>query len=249
MTATSASATRRIVHCMGTVFSFDVREPGVPGTVLDEATALLGQLDATFSTYREGSEISRLGRGELPVEACSAEVRFVLGECERYRLLTGGYFSAYAAGSLDPSGYVKGWAIERVSDLLRAAGSARHCVNGGGDVQCVGGTTATPWRIGIADPAPGRHDHHGGVGHRLRRRHVRNRAAWCTHRRSSYRCATVGPSQPHGRRPAPERGGRLRDRGVRHGTGCPRVGRRPARVPRLRRQRQRRHLVDVLAGP
>jgi thiamine biosynthesis lipoprotein len=152
MTATSASATRRIVHCMGTVFSFDVREPGVPGTVLDEAAALLGQIDATFSTYREGSEISRLGRGELPVEACSAEARFVLGECERYRLLTGGYFSAYAAGSLDPSGYVKGWAIERVSDLLRAAGSARHCVNGGGDVQCVGGTTATPWRIGIADP-------------------------------------------------------------------------------------------------
>jgi FAD:protein FMN transferase len=138
---------------MGTVFSFDVREPGVPDSVLDEAAALLSAIDETFSTYREGSEVSRLARGELGTESCSPEVRFVLAECERFRWLTGGYFSAYAAGALDPSGYVKGWAIERVSDLLRQAGSTRHCVNGGGDVQCVGGTpAATPWRIGIADP-------------------------------------------------------------------------------------------------
>jgi FAD:protein FMN transferase len=119
---------------MGTVFSFDVREPGVPECVLDEAAALLSAIDGTFSTYRKGSEVSRLARGELGIESCSPEVRFVLAECERYRLLTGGYFSACAAGALDPSGYVKGWAIERVSDLLRRAGSTRHCVNGGGDV-------------------------------------------------------------------------------------------------------------------
>ena len=153
MTATSGNATRRVVHCMGTVFSFDVREPGVSETVLDEAGALLRGVDETFSTYREGSEVSQIARGELSIAASSPEVRFVLAECERYRLLTDGYFSAYAAGALDPSGYVKGWAIERASDLLRAAGSTHHYVNGGGDVQCVGGTTtATPWHIGIADP-------------------------------------------------------------------------------------------------
>lgn len=150
---TTGNATRRVVHCMGTVFSFDVREPGVSETVLDEAATLLSEIDETFSTYREDSEISRLARGELSLEASPPEVRFVLAECERYRLRTDGYFSAYAAGALDPSGYVKGWAIEQVSDLLREAGSRHHYVNGGGDVQCVGGTTpATPWRIGIADP-------------------------------------------------------------------------------------------------
>lgn len=150
---TAGNATRRVVHCMGTVFSFDVREPGVSETVLDEAAVLLSEIDETFSTYREGSEISRIARGELTIAAGSPDVRFVLAECERYRLATNGYFSAYAAGSLDPSGYVKGWAIEQASDLLREAGSTHHYVNGGGDVQCVGGTTAaTPWRIGIADP-------------------------------------------------------------------------------------------------
>jgi thiamine biosynthesis lipoprotein len=139
------------------VFSLDVRAPGVPDAALHAAAELLRDVDERFSTYTETSEISRLGRGETSIDDCSPDVRFVLDECERYRRATGGYFSAYANGSLDPSGYVKGWAIEKVSDLLSEAGAARHCVNGGGDVQCVGGTApGEPWRIGIADPrAPG----------------------------------------------------------------------------------------------
>jgi thiamine biosynthesis lipoprotein len=138
---------------MGTVFSFDVRAPGVDDAVLDDAAWLLHEIDETFSTYREGSEISRLGRGELRLADCSPDVRLVLDECERYRRITGGYFSADAGGSLDPSGYVKGWAIERVSNLLTDAGATSHSVNGGGDVQCVGDAgVGKPWRIGIADP-------------------------------------------------------------------------------------------------
>jgi thiamine biosynthesis lipoprotein len=125
----------------------------VDDAVLDDAAWLLHEIDATFSTYREDSEISRLGRGELRLADCSPDVRFVLAECERYRGITGGYFSAAAGGSLDPSGYVKGWAIERVSNLLTDAGATNHSVNGGGDVQCVGDAgVGQPWRIGIADP-------------------------------------------------------------------------------------------------
>jgi thiamine biosynthesis lipoprotein len=143
---------------MGTVFSFDVGAPGVPDSTLDDAAALLFSIHETFSTYRDDSEISRLGRGELTIADCSPDVRFVLDECERYRQLTGGYFSVHAGGTLDPSGYVKGWAIERMSDLLSEAGSTSHCVNGGGDVQCVGDAgLGNPWRIGISDPrAPGK---------------------------------------------------------------------------------------------
>ena len=37
--------------------------------------------------------------------------------------------------------------------MLSAAGSRNHCVNGGGDVQCVGEAAPDrPWRVGIADP-------------------------------------------------------------------------------------------------
>lgn len=144
---------RRVVACMGTVFSFDVREPGVDDAALDEAIGWLHRVDETFSTYRADSAISRLRRGEWTVGDCDAEVVEVLDACERLHDETRGYFSAYADGALDPSGYVKGWAIERASDILQAAGSANHCVNGGGDVQCVGDAQpGQPWRIGIAHP-------------------------------------------------------------------------------------------------
>ena len=144
---------RRVEHCMGTVFSIDVRSPGcVPGAV-DDVVAWLHQVDATFSTYRADSVISRLARGELSESDCAPEVREILGRCRTLEHDTDGYFSLYAGGTLDPSGLVKGWAIQRASELLTAAGSRNHCVNGGGDVQCTGTRSAEElWRIGIADP-------------------------------------------------------------------------------------------------
>src|SRR5450759_1820513 len=61
--------------------------------------------------------------------------------------------SSRPAGRLDPSGVVKGWAIERASDILRAGGSANHAVNGGGDIQLAGeAAPGQPWRVGIAHP-------------------------------------------------------------------------------------------------
>jgi thiamine biosynthesis lipoprotein len=146
-------AQRRVEHCMGTVFSIDVRTPGVDHAVIESVVAWLHWADATFSTYRPDSEISRLGRGEISLDRCAPDVRRVLERCEQLSAETDGYFSAYAGGALDPSGLVKGWAIERASEMLIAAGSRNHCVNGGGDVQCAG--SAAPdvaWRIGIADP-------------------------------------------------------------------------------------------------
>lgn len=146
-------ANRRIEPCMGTVFSFDVRAPGVPADVLTDVIAWLHRTDSTFSTYREDSWISRLDRGETALADCPDEVRHVIGTCERLRAETGGYFDHCASGRLDPSGYVKGWATECASDLLEAAGSVNHYVNGGGDVQCVGRPAPDrEWRVGIANP-------------------------------------------------------------------------------------------------
>ncbi len=138
---------------MGTVFSIDVRSPGVEMASIDDVVHWLHWVDATFSTYRPDSQISRLARHEVELVDCAPEVREVLDRCQALSEETDGYFSAWAAGSLDPSGYVKGWAIERASAMLSAAGSTNHCINGGGDVQCFG--RAAPqrsWQVGIADP-------------------------------------------------------------------------------------------------
>lgn len=48
---------------MGTVVSLDIRDQGVPGAAVDAAVAWFHEVDATFSTYRPESEISRISRG------------------------------------------------------------------------------------------------------------------------------------------------------------------------------------------
>ncbi|MEO3786298.1 FAD:protein FMN transferase [Actinocorallia sp. B10E7] len=153
----SAESSLRLVEpAMGTVFSFDVRTPATDEihAALTSAVAWLHHVDALFSTYRPGSQISRLGRGELTVGECAPEVREVLDRCRELSEETGGRFSSTPAGRLDPSGLVKGWAVERASDLLYEAGALDHCVNGGGDVQTRGeAAPGRPWRIGLAHPA------------------------------------------------------------------------------------------------
>jgi len=138
---------------MGTVFSLDIRGGGVDPDVVEEQIAFTHDVDARFSTFRADSEISRIADGRLAESSASADVRDVLDRCRALQRDTDGFFDAFAGGRLDPSGYVKGWAIQTVSDNLVAAGSTRHCVNGGGDVQCVGSATLDePWRVGIAHP-------------------------------------------------------------------------------------------------
>jgi thiamine biosynthesis lipoprotein len=138
---------------MGTVFSIDVRTPGLPMPALTDALAFLHRTDATFSTYRADSEISRVNRGELDLRDCSPEVIEVVRLATDLERRTNGYFSCRYNGELDPSGLVKGWAVAQVSAMLGRAGSRNHCVNGGGDVQCLGNPSGSQlWRIGLADP-------------------------------------------------------------------------------------------------
>ncbi|MER6398177.1 FAD:protein FMN transferase [Kitasatospora sp. NPDC001603] len=147
---------RHAEHAMGTVFSFAVRD-AAPAD-LAPALAELHRLDRLFSPYRPLSQISRLARGELTLAQCDPLVAEALDHCAAVARETAGYFSARAGGSLDPSGWVKGWAIERASHLLTAAGFPHHSVTGGGDVQTAGAPApGRSWRVGIADPAaPGR---------------------------------------------------------------------------------------------
>jgi thiamine biosynthesis lipoprotein len=138
---------------MGTVFSFDIRTPGVDPRALQRVIDWLHAVDARFSTYRADSEIRRLDRGELTLEQCSPDVRRVLDLCAVAAESSGGYFSTTIDGKLDPSGMVKGWAIEQASSMLREAGSTAHAVNGGGDIQLAGDAApGRPWTVGIADP-------------------------------------------------------------------------------------------------
>jgi len=180
------AVTARVRHAepvMGTVVSFDVPAAAVVGGSLEAAVRWLHWVDRIFSPYRPDSDVSLLAAAEVTVDGCAPEVAEVISACTAVRLCSGGYFTAAPGGVFDPSGYVKGWAVERAAAILSAAGSTSHLVNGGGDVQCVGGRPRSalsaagasgssagsaesssglpgeePWRVGIADPF-----HRGGL--------------------------------------------------------------------------------------
>lgn len=140
---------------MGTVFSFDVRggEPAAVRAALDEAAAELRRVDEVFSTYREDSEVSRLARGDTTLAECVPEVAAVLELAAEAERVSDGWFSTTYRGRLDPTGIVKGWAVECAARRVAAAGASGVSVNGGGDVQLLGAPGAgRPWRVGVSDP-------------------------------------------------------------------------------------------------
>jgi thiamine biosynthesis lipoprotein len=79
----------------------------------------------------------------------------VLGRCRRLRRETRGFFDARAPrpGGVDPSGLVKGWAVDGAVRVLTASGARNFCVNAGGDL-CLRGRAAPErdWRVGIQHP-------------------------------------------------------------------------------------------------
>lgn len=141
---------------MGTVVTFDVRTPAPPEQVkaaLAAAVAWLHWVDDTFSTYKPQSEVNRFDRGELAVGGCCEELKTVIALCHKFKGRTGGFFDAWAGGHFDPSGVVKGWSIERASQMLLEAGLPDHTIDGGGDVRLSGAPgTARPWHVGVRHP-------------------------------------------------------------------------------------------------
>ena len=159
----AAGPTRYVEHVMGTAISLALR-----GRHTDDAPALaawadvmadLREVDTVFSTYREDSFVSQLGRGEISPADCPPEVAEVLALGEQARLESGGAFDVRRPGPdgrllLDPSGVVKGWAVERAAARLHSLDDTDFCLSAGGDMVChTADPAGAPWRIGIEDPS------------------------------------------------------------------------------------------------
>lgn len=143
---------QRLEHVMGMPIIIDVRDDIDPAA-LDTAFDWLRWVDATFSTYKPESEISRIARGELSPAAAHPEVRQILQRSEDLKYDTQGYFDIDAGGSLDPSGLVKGWSVDRAASILKRAGAKNYAVYAGGDIRLEGHPDGEPeWRVGIQHP-------------------------------------------------------------------------------------------------
>jgi thiamine biosynthesis lipoprotein len=156
--------TLRVEQIWGTAIGVDIRDNADASAVLDRVFAWFARVDALFSTWRDDSEISRIASGALRRDDASAEVRAVLDLCDNVRAHTRGAFDvAFAAHpdvapgpgrkALDPSGLVKGWALERAANVLENDGWLNFSINAGGDVLTRGwAASGEPWRVGIQHP-------------------------------------------------------------------------------------------------
>ena len=143
----------RVEHVMGTAVLFDIRDANFPLNALDEAVALLHRIEDTFSVFKQDSEISRIARRDLSIDDAGPDVREVVAACDALRRDTSGAFDHRPGGLLDPSGYVKGWAVEGAARVLARAGIESFLISAGGDIVARGAPPgAEAWNVGIRDP-------------------------------------------------------------------------------------------------
>jgi thiamine biosynthesis lipoprotein len=153
---------RRVEHVMGMPISLALRgrhaHDEVGEQAWQEALAELHWVDEVFSTWRPDSQVSRLGRGELELAACAPEVAEVLRLGDAAKASSDGAFDVCLPGPdgvrrLDPSGVVKGWAVDRAVRPLLALPDTDVCLSAGGDMVChVADSAGEPWLIGIEHP-------------------------------------------------------------------------------------------------
>ncbi|MDQ2715362.1 MAG: FAD:protein FMN transferase [Chloroflexota bacterium] len=137
---------------MGMPIAVEVIDRAVTEADIEKVFTYFRAVDATFSTYKEHSEMAKINRGELSEEEYSESMKTILALSEQTRQETGGYFNIQQNGIIDPSGIVKGWAIQQATHILQEAGYHNFYIDAGGDIQAAGTKGGNPWRIGIRNP-------------------------------------------------------------------------------------------------
>jgi thiamine biosynthesis lipoprotein len=150
------------IEIWGTILYIEAASTTVDRAAIDAAIEdvkkFVVDVDTAFSTYKENSFVSRLRRKEIEIGQCPQDVQEVWDACFNARYLSDGTFDPWKVeGGFDPSGFVKGWAADRVAQILVQAGCQHVQVNAAGDLTLRGGNlldngTVEPWKIGVSNP-------------------------------------------------------------------------------------------------
>ena len=125
----------------------------VSSSVFDEIYNYFSYIDTTFSTFKITSEITKINEGKLDKQRYSKDIKTILALCEQTKQETDGFFDIKRNGKLDPSGLVKGWAINNAATMLKQKGLTNYYVDAGGDIQVSGhNDKGNPWTVGIRNP-------------------------------------------------------------------------------------------------
>ncbi|HZQ29613.1 MAG TPA: FAD:protein FMN transferase [Patescibacteria group bacterium] len=110
-------------------------------------------VDRKFSTYKKNSEISKINRGEISPQDYSLEMKTIFKLSLKTKKDSNGYFDIRHKDLIDPSGLVKGWAIQEAAKILIKKGCRNFYIDAGGDVQVYGrNKEGKEWTVGIKNP-------------------------------------------------------------------------------------------------
>ncbi|HEX3898543.1 MAG TPA: FAD:protein FMN transferase [Mycobacteriales bacterium] len=151
-----ASRSGRLVHVeqvWGTAVSLHLlgSDDDALAATRDEIVELLHHVDDVFSAYRDDSLLMQWQRKEA---TASPELQDVLALAGTVSVLTHGAYDVRWNGEPDPTGVVKGWAVDRAVDIAARNGVINLVINADGDLSTRGASASgLPWQIGISDPA------------------------------------------------------------------------------------------------
>ena len=124
------------------------------GKTIEKVFDYFNYVDQTFSTYKPDSEIMRINRGDLLLQNASEDMKEIFILAEKTKNETDGFFNiTNGTGLIDPSGIIKGWAINNAANFIHDAGLENYYVEAGGDIEVNGSNEqAKDWSIGIKNP-------------------------------------------------------------------------------------------------
>jgi FAD:protein FMN transferase len=138
---------------MGMPITVEIVDASASAEAFDEVYSYFNYIDQTFSPFKETSEVSRVNRGELALADACEDMVYILDLAALTKEETNGYFDVWHNGTFNPSGIVKGWAIDEAASLLYDKGFRNFYVDAGGDVQVYGkNAQGQPWKVGICNP-------------------------------------------------------------------------------------------------
>lgn len=118
----------------------------------------LHSVETRFSPFNARSLVACARRGDWSALLNDPDFAEVYALCTQAKQLTDGAFDPMHDGAYDPTGIVKGWAIQRAHErilmpLVRSGRCAAAALGGGGDIQtAVHADSDFQWRIGVQNP-------------------------------------------------------------------------------------------------
>lgn len=120
--------------------------------IFEDIFEFFERVDQRYSPYIGTSDVQKINRRELDEGDYSEELNLIIKLAESTKKDTNGYFDVWHEGVFDPSGIVKGWALQTASDMMSKHTNDFY-IEAGGDIQVHGyNDQHQPWRIGIRNP-------------------------------------------------------------------------------------------------